>query len=140
MQHWIHYDKKIDDYENINSVNPLHLIIAKADGYVEENNGNNYLVLTSTDGNKKVLAKSTKLWDEIKHLIKTMNRSKKCDYEKDFIKNTFESDDNLPLNKILKLDMLTVIVRSVFKEDGKYTLSTSFFRKIFVWGINARIL
>ena len=36
--------------------------------------------------------------------------------------------------------MLTVIVRSVFKEDGKYTLSTSFFRKIFVWGINARIL
>ena len=28
-----------------------------------------------------------------------MNRSKKCDYEKDFIKNTFESDDNLPLIK-----------------------------------------
>ena len=32
----------------------------------------------------------------------------------------FNSDYNLPLNKILKLRMLTVIVRSVFEEDGKY--------------------
>ena len=30
------------------------------------------------------------------------------------------SDDNLPLNKTLKLHMLTIIVRSVFKEDGQY--------------------
>ena len=32
----------------------------------------------------------------------------------------FSSDDNLPLNKTLKLHMLTIIVRSVFKEDGQY--------------------
>ena len=32
----------------------------------------------------------------------------------------FNSDDNLPLNKILKLHMLAIIVRSFFKEDGKY--------------------
>ena len=32
----------------------------------------------------------------------------------------FNSDDYLPLNKILKLRMLTIIVRSVFEEDGKY--------------------
>ena len=35
----------IDDYESINSVNPLYLIIGKADGYIKENNGNKYLVL-----------------------------------------------------------------------------------------------
>ena len=29
--------KSISDYENINSVNPLYLIIAEADGYIEEN-------------------------------------------------------------------------------------------------------
>ena len=29
--------KKIDDYENIYSVNPLHLIIVHANGYIEEN-------------------------------------------------------------------------------------------------------
>ena len=32
----------------------------------------------------------------------------------------FDSDDDLSLNKILKLHMLTLIVRSVFEEDGKY--------------------
>ena len=38
--------KKIDDYENINCANPVHLIIAKTDGYIEENNGSKYLVFT----------------------------------------------------------------------------------------------
>ena len=28
--------------------------------------------------------------------------------------------DNLPLNKPLKLHMLTMIVKSVFKQDGKF--------------------
>ena len=32
----------------------------------------------------------------------------------------FNSDDNQPLNKILKLHNLTIIVRSVFEEDSKY--------------------
>ena len=36
------------------------------------------------------------------------------------MKIKFSLDDNLPLNKVLKFHMLTVIVRSVFKEDGKY--------------------
>ena len=31
----------------------------------------------------------------------------------------FNTDDNLPLNKPLKLRMLAIIVRSVFEEDGK---------------------
>ena len=30
------------------------------------------------------------------------------------------SNDDLPLNKILKFHMLTIIVRSVSEEDGKY--------------------
>ena len=36
------------------------------------------------------------------------------------MKIKLNSDDNLPLNKPLKLHMLTINVRSVFKEDGKY--------------------
>ena len=72
------------------------------------------------NGNEKILAKFTKLWEKIKHLINTINEDKKGEYEKDFMKIKFNSDDNLPLNKMLKLHMLTVIVRSVFKEDYKY--------------------
>ena len=110
--------KGISDYENINSVIPLYLIIAEVDGYIEENNGNKYLTFASTDKNKKVLEKYTKLWDEIKYHIQTISAGKSGEYDKDYMKIKFNSDDDLPLNKILKLHMLTIIVRSVF-EDGK---------------------
>ena len=51
--------KKIDDYENIHSVNPLYLMIGKVIGHIEENNGNTCLVFDSSDENKEVL-KDTK--------------------------------------------------------------------------------
>ena len=35
-------------------------------------------------------------------------------------KLNFDADDNLPLNKQLKLPTITIVVRSVFEEDGKY--------------------
>ena len=69
--------KKIDNYESLNSANLLYFLIGKADGYIKENNGNKYLVFTSTDGNKRVLAKFTKLWNEMKHLIETIKGGKK---------------------------------------------------------------
>ena len=45
---------------------------------------------------------------------------KRGEYGKDFIKIRFELDDNLYLNKILKLHNSTVVVRSVFQENRKY--------------------
>ena len=47
--------KKIDDCKNIHSVNPLYLIIAHANGYIEEKGVNKYLVFDSTDENKELL-------------------------------------------------------------------------------------
>ena len=112
---------KDSDYVRINTVNPLYLIFNKVDGFIEKN-GNKYLTLVSTDKNKEVLIKYTKLWDGIKNLIEC-NFIKTGEYEKDFMKIKFNSDDNLPLNKILRLHGLTVVVRSIFEEDG-----TSFLR------------
>ena len=103
--------KSISDYENINSVNPLYLVIGETDGYIEENNGNKYLTFASTDKIKKVYAK---LLDEIKYHIQTINAGKSGEYDKNYMKIKFNSDDDLPLNKILELHMLTIIVRSVF--------------------------
>ena len=37
--------KSIGDYEIICSVNPSDLIICEVDGYIEEKNGNKYLIL-----------------------------------------------------------------------------------------------
>ena len=107
------------DYVKINKVNPLYLIIDKVDGNIEEKNANKYLTSASTDKNKEALIKYTELWNRIKSLIDKMD-DKPSEYGKDFMKIKFNSDDSLHLNKILKLDMLTVIARSVFQEDNKY--------------------
>ena len=58
--------------------------------------------MVSTDKNKEVLIKYTELWDKIKNLTKKIN-DKPGEYQKDFMKIKFNSNDNLPLNKILKL-------------------------------------
>ena len=47
--------KKIDDYKNIYSANPLYLIVNTADGHIEEKNGSKCLTIASTDKNKEVL-------------------------------------------------------------------------------------
>ena len=67
-----------------------------------------------------MLKKYAKFWEEIKYHIQTINAGKSGEYDKDYMKIKFNSDDDLPLNKILKLHMLKIIVRSVFKKDGKY--------------------
>ena len=46
--------KSISDYEIINSVNPLYLILADVDGYIDRSNGNKYLTFTSTECIRKV--------------------------------------------------------------------------------------
>ena len=51
-----------------------------------------------------------------------MNGGKKGEYDKDFMKIEFDTDYNLPLNKQLKLHILTIIVRSVFEEHGRFYL------------------
>ena len=111
----------VKDFDNvkINNVNPLYLIIGKVDGYIKEKNGNKYLTLASKDKNKKVLQKYTELWDRTKNLIEKINDIP-GDYEEKYMKIKFNSDDNLPLYKILKLDNITIVIRSVFQEDNKY--------------------
>ena len=96
------------------------------------------MIFIFTYKNKEVLTKYAKLWDEIKYLIKIINGGTAGEYEKDFMKIKFNSDHNLPLNKMLKLCNVTVIVRSVFQEHGKYYPQV-FLRRMFVWIINARI-
>ena len=74
--------KKIDDYENIYSVNPLYLFIAHASGYIEEKGENKYLVFDSTDENKELLKNYNDVFNGIRDKIKKISRDK-CDYKKD---------------------------------------------------------
>ena len=98
--------KKIDDYENIYSVNALYLIIAHANGYIEEKVVKKYLIFDSTDENKELLKIYKDVCNGIRDKIRE-DSSGKFDYEKDYMKIKFNSDDDLPLNKPLKLHNMT---------------------------------
>ena len=62
--------KKIDNYENIYSINPLYLIIDHTSGYIEEKEMNKYLVFDSTDENKELLKKYDDVLNRIRNKIK----------------------------------------------------------------------
>ena len=96
----------------------MYLLINHANGYIEEKNENEYLIFDSTDENKEQLKKYNNVWNGIKNKIEEVS-SGECDYEKDYMKIKFDSDDDLPLNKPLKFHSMTIIIRSVFEEDGK---------------------
>ena len=79
---------------------------------------NKYLIFDSADENKELLKKYSDVWGGIKKEIEAVS-SGECDNEKDFMKIKFNSDDGLPLNKLLKFPSMTIVIRFVFEEDGK---------------------
>ena len=93
----------------------------RANGNIEEKNGNKCLIFDSVDEKKKLLKKCNDVWNGIRNKIKEVSDSE-CDCEKDYMKIKFNSDDNLPLNKPLKFRLMTITIRFVFEEDGKLYL------------------
>ena len=79
------------------------------------------MVFDSTDESKELLKKYNDVFNGIRDKIKEVS-SDECDYEKDYMKIKFNSDDDLPLNKQLKFHNMTITIRSVFEEDGKLYL------------------
>ena len=76
--------KKIANCNNINSVNPLYLMINEMIGHFEEKNENKYLVLDDVDENKEVLKKYEEVWEGVKKEIETINGHERVEYGKDF--------------------------------------------------------
>ena len=97
----------------------MYLRITHESGYIEEINANKYLIFDSIDENKELLKKYNDVFNGIMGKIKEVSNDE-CDYEKDYMKIKFNSDDNLPLNKPLKFHNMTITIRSVFEEDGKF--------------------
>ena len=108
--------KKIGDYENIPSVNPLHLIIYSATGYFKEKNGEKYLVIDLTEKYEEVFSR-------IRSEIQTINSGDELYYGEDYVKIGVDTDDDdIPLDKPLKFPLLTIIIRCVFRNGKKLYL------------------
>ena len=61
------------------------------------------------------------MWSKVRDLIKLVI-TKSDDYDEKYIKIKFDSDDELPLNKTIKIPIITIVVRAVFHENNKYYL------------------
>ena len=59
------------------------------------------------------------MWIKIGDLIRSITKNLN-DYDKKYIKIKFDSDENLPLNKIIKISIVAIAVRTVFQENNKY--------------------
>ena len=55
----------------------------------------------------------------LKKKLKQLMVAKKIEYEEDLKKIRFKSSD-LPLNKSIKLRLLTTIINSLFSKNGKF--------------------
>ena len=117
--YYIGYVTKKAEY-NIDSVNPLYLLINESDGFIEEKESSKYLNISLTYNNNDALVKYAEVWSGIKDQVKKINDGSVGEYPKDYLKIKFDSDDNLPLNNILKFRVLTIIIRSTLEKDGKY--------------------
>ena len=103
---------------SINSVNPLYFRIDDGNGYIEERGSNKCLIFDSRDENKELLKKYNDIFDGRIDEIKKIDGNW-LEYTKDYTKIKFNSNDNLPLNKLLKFYNMTVTIRCVISEKNK---------------------
>ena len=112
------YKKKITECNEINSVNPLYLRIKDMKGQFKKGKDGNvwYLILF---GDADVLRTFANIWESIRAKIEE-NIDGIVQYDEDYMKIKFESNDNLPTDNIVNMHLVTIIIRSVFAQNGKF--------------------
>ena len=123
----------------VNSVNPLYLMINKVFCFVGEKSGVKHLKIDK--GSKKLEDSILSIWNKvfsgIKYKIKKINHKCelqeckgfpeceklsecKVDYDGDFDKIRFISNDNLPIRKLIYFLTITVTIRCVLKQGDLF--------------------
>ena len=112
------YKKKITECNVINSTNPLYLRILDMKDQFKKDKGDNvwYLIIF---GDADVLRKFVNIWKSVRAKIEE-NTGGIVQYDKDYMKIKFASNDNLPIDNIVNMHQVTIIIRSVFAQNGKF--------------------
>ena len=99
-----------------NAIKPLHFVIDRLIGYIEEIEGSSdkYLIVTSSLRNKNIISVIDMVWASIKDKI---NPNIKI---KDYDKFRFNSDVDLPLNTIIEFRSLVINISCVIEKDNEY--------------------
>ena len=110
------HKKKISECNVINSVNPLYLRIININGQFEKGKDDAwYLVISDKDVYKKLVD----IFESIKNKI-TEKTWDVVEYDKDYMKIKFESNNIFSADKDVNIHLATIIIRAIFAQDGKY--------------------
>ena len=112
------YKKKITECNEINSVNPLYLRIKDMKGQFKKGKGDNvwYLIIF---GDADVLRNFANIWKSIRAKIEE-NTDGIVQYDTDYMRRKFESNDHLPTDNIINIRLVAVLVRSIFAQNGRF--------------------
>ena len=117
----------LEPKDDINSINPLYLIVRHLFGRIGKIEGSSNRYLVVDENNKEVINVFDKLWkfikDEINRLIKRNDKitfgnadNKISEYNK----LRFSSDVDLPLDTLIEFHMLTIVIHCVIEKRKKY--------------------
>ena len=95
---------------------PFYLVIDNLKGYFEQNDDNKYLTMIFTSKSQKMMY--TRVWEEIKKVINEVDEF--SNYDKNYNVISFDTDDILSLNSIINIYSMTIIIKSVFKDNNKF--------------------
>ena len=110
------HKKKLSECNVINGVNTLYLRIININGQFKKGKDDAwYLVICDKDVYKKLVD----MFESIKNKI-TEKTWDALEYDKDYIKIKFESNNIFPTDKDVNIYTATIIIRAIFTKDGKY--------------------
>ena len=111
----IYYTRRALNLDD-DTIIPLHFLIDRLIGYIEEIDGSNdkYLIIVSSLRNKNIISAIDTIWRSIENKI---NPGIKI---KDYDKFRFNSDIDLPLNTIIEFRSLLINISCVIEKDNEY--------------------
>ena len=116
LNHDVYYTGYVTKKEyDINSAKSLYLMINRIKGHFEEKDGDKYVIISPENGD--TIQKYEEVFDRLKEIIKKINDySQPIKYDGNYMKIKFNTDDNIPQNKILYLPTITITIRSITKK------------------------
>ena len=112
---------------DINSINPLYLIVRHLFGSVEKIQGSSDRYLVVDENNKEVINVFDKIWKFIKDKInRLIKRNDKITFGNadnkisEYNKLRLSSNVDLPLDTLIEFHMLTIVINCVIEKGNKY--------------------
>ena len=107
----------LEPEDDINSINPLYLIVKRLLGRIEKIEGSSNRYLVVDENNKEVINVFDKLWKFIEDEITIGNADNKIS---EYNKLRVSSDVDFPLDTLIEFLMLIIFIDCVIEKDNKY--------------------